>query len=66
VFVLGEPLLSGLRFVIKAGTNPSGVSIRLLVILANIKTGWKGLRGTNNLAYFVSSSSKVPGLNRKN
>ncbi len=32
------------------------VAIFYLFLPTNIRTGWKGLRGTNTLAYFTSSS----------
>jgi hypothetical protein len=45
-------------FVVKAGAYTrveylSGASLRkALALLANVRLGWKGLLGTNTLAYF--------------
>jgi hypothetical protein len=42
-------------FASKVGAYPSGAPLygRLLALLANIRISWKGLKGTNTLAYMA-------------
>jgi hypothetical protein len=59
VFVPGKPFQPNLMFVGEARSLPkSGASERALhsgrprPYIANIRLGWKGLPGTNTLAYY--------------
>jgi hypothetical protein len=42
-----------MMFVGIAGAYPSGAPFRLVALPANIELDWKGLPGTNTLAYLV-------------
>ena len=61
MFVPGKILQPSPMFVGKAGAYPiveplKGASINLpLALPANIRLGWKGLPGTNTLAYYENS-----------
>jgi hypothetical protein len=53
----------------KAGTYPNEAPERLVALLPNIRLGWKGLPGTNTLAYYenllimaVKSFRLAPGV----
>ena len=59
MFVAGKPLQPSLMFAGKAGAYPrveylkdASLYCRLLVLTADIRLGWKGLPGTNTLAYY--------------
>ncbi len=58
VFVYGKPLQPNLMFVAKGKSLPKsiaperGFTLVGFSLFANIRLSWKGLPGTNNLAYF--------------
>jgi hypothetical protein len=55
VFVLGEPFQLSLMFVGKTESFPFEEPLRcsrLLALPSNSRLGWKGLPGTNTLAYY--------------
>jgi hypothetical protein len=58
VSVPGKPFQPSLMFAAKAGANPRLENLKIashrqvLAITANIRLGWKGLPGTNTLAYY--------------
>ncbi len=51
VTVLGRPFQPNLRFMRKTG-DFQVLYFRLVALPANIRLGWKGLPGTNTLAYY--------------
>jgi hypothetical protein len=55
VFVPGRPIHPSLMFASKARILFRCFTREGLVLLANIRLGWKGLPGTNNLAYYKYS-----------
>ncbi len=52
MFVLGKPFQPSLMFAVKAVAYPSEAPFRYLASPTNIRLGWKGLPGTNTLAYY--------------
>jgi hypothetical protein len=76
VFVPGKPFQPRLMFVSKAGTYPSEAPFRCSTLLVpglthtTIGPGWKGLPGTNTLAYYgnpyitaaISLMIQAPGV----
>jgi hypothetical protein len=58
VFVPGKPFQPSLMFVGVAWAYLSEAPFRCSTLLAsptNVRLGWKGLSGTNTLAYYVKS-----------
>ncbi len=56
MFVLGKPFQPSLMFMVTTRALVKHLSDAPLQALpANIKLGWKGLPGTNTLAYYESS-----------
>jgi hypothetical protein len=56
--VPGKLFMSSLIFAGNAVAYPSSAPpllVRLLALLTNITSGWIGLPGTNNLAYYENS-----------
>ncbi len=51
MFVPGKPFQHSLTFVSKARAYLSKEPLRLVTLPTNIRQGWKGLPGTNTLAY---------------
>ncbi len=55
MFVPGKPLQPSLIFVCKDRSQPKSGAPEVPTLPLNIRLGWKGISGTNTLAYYEHS-----------